>query len=59
MERLIYGITFTHEFVWDYDSHTETRSHSLLTLGSTPGSAVEEREEEDEGHPRGIDEGGD
>ena len=36
-----------------------TRSHSLLMLGSTHGSAVEEGEDEDEGHPRGIDEGGD
>ena len=42
-----------------YDLRTETRGHGFLTLGSTPGSAVEEREEEDEGHPRGIDEGGD
>ena len=42
-----------------YDLGTETRSHSLLTLGVTPGCAVEEREEEDEGHPCGIDEGGD
>ena len=25
-----------------YDSRTETRSHSLLTLGFTPGSAAEE-----------------
>ena len=42
-------------------TRTMTRSHSLLTLGSTHGSAVEEGEDEDEdeGHPSGIDEGGD
>lgn len=41
-----------------YDLRTETRNHSLLTLGFT-GSAVEEGEEEDGRHPRGINEGGD
>jgi len=46
-ERLSYEIIFTHKFVRHYDLRTETRSHSLLTLGSTPGSAVEEREEEE------------
>ena len=42
-----------------YDFRTETRGHSLPTLGSTPGGAVEEGEDEDKGHPRGMDEGGD
>lgn len=42
-----------------YGLRTKTRGHSLLTLGSAPGGAVEEGKEEDKGHSRDIDKGGD